>query len=63
MPGKLIIFSAPSGSGKSTIINWLMSHEELRMASVYHAQAAPREAQSATALNISSLRPKSSDAG
>ena len=32
MPGKLIIFSAPSGSGKSTIINWLMSHEELRMA-------------------------------
>lgn len=32
MNGKLIIFSAPSGSGKSTIINWLMGHEELRMA-------------------------------
>lgn len=32
MRGKLIIFSAPSGSGKSTIINWLMQHEELRMA-------------------------------
>lgn len=32
MKGKLIIFSAPSGTGKSTIINWLMSHEELRMA-------------------------------
>lgn len=32
MSGKLIIFSAPSGTGKSTIINWLMEHEELRMA-------------------------------
>lgn len=32
MTGKLIIFSAPSGTGKSTIINWLMQHEELRMA-------------------------------
>ncbi|MDO4158856.1 MAG: guanylate kinase [Prevotellaceae bacterium] len=32
MKGKLIIFSAPSGTGKSTIINWLMQHEELRMA-------------------------------
>lgn len=31
MSGKLIIFSAPSGSGKSTIINWLMSHKELRL--------------------------------
>lgn len=30
--GKVIIFSAPSGTGKSTIINWLMQHEELRMA-------------------------------
>lgn len=30
--GKVIIFSAPSGSGKSTIINWLMKHEELRLA-------------------------------
>lgn len=30
--GKLIIFSAPSGCGKSTIINWLMTHEELRLA-------------------------------
>lgn len=30
--GKLIIFSAPSGCGKSTIINWLMKHEELRLA-------------------------------
>lgn len=32
MSGKLIIFSAPSGTGKSTIINWLMEHEELKMA-------------------------------
>jgi len=32
MDGKLIIFSAPSGTGKSTIINWLMQHEELRLA-------------------------------
>lgn len=32
MTGKLIIFSAPSGTGKSTIINWLMQHEELRLA-------------------------------
>ena len=30
--GKLIIISAPSGSGKSTIINWLMTHEQLRLA-------------------------------
>ncbi|MBR4388938.1 MAG: guanylate kinase [Prevotella sp.] len=30
--GKLIIVSAPSGSGKSTIINWLMQHEELKLA-------------------------------
>ena len=30
--GKLIIVSAPSGSGKSTIINWLMTHEQLRLA-------------------------------
>lgn len=29
---KLIIFSAPSGSGKSTIIQWLMGHQELRLA-------------------------------
>ena len=43
MPGKLIIFSAPSGSGKSTIINWLMSHEELRMAfSISCSSRAPR---------------------
>ena len=43
MPGKLIIFSAPSGSGKSTIINWLMSHEELRMAfSISYTSRAPR---------------------
>ena len=43
MPGKLIIFSAPSGSGKSTIINWLMSHEELRMAfSISCTSRAPR---------------------
>ena len=42
-PGKLIIFSAPSGSGKSTIINWLMSHEELRMAfSISCTSRAPR---------------------
>ncbi len=32
MKGKLIIVSAPSGSGKSTIINWLMQHEELKLA-------------------------------
>lgn len=32
MKGKLIIFSAPSGTGKSTIINWLMTHKELRLA-------------------------------
>lgn len=39
----LIIFSAPSGSGKSTIINWLMQHEELRMAfSVSCTSRAPR---------------------
>lgn len=31
-PGRLIIFSAPSGCGKSTIINWLMGHEDLRLA-------------------------------
>ncbi len=43
MSGKLIIFSAPSGSGKSTIINWLMSHEELRMAfSISCTSRAPR---------------------
>ena len=43
MPGKLIIFSAPSGSGKSTIINWLMSHEELRMTfSISCTSRAPR---------------------
>ena len=43
MPGKLIIFSAPSGSGKSTIINWLMSHEELRIAfSISCTSRAPR---------------------
>lgn len=43
MPGKLIVFSAPSGSGKSTIINWLMSHEELRMAfSISCTSRAPR---------------------
>lgn len=30
--GKVIIFSAPSGTGKSTIINWLVQHEELRLA-------------------------------
>ena len=43
MPGKPIIFSAPSGSGKSTIINWLMSHEELRMAfSISCTSRAPR---------------------
>lgn len=43
MPGKLIIFSAPSGSGKSTIINWLMSHEELRMAfNISCTSRAPR---------------------
>ena len=39
----LIIFSAPSGSGKSTIINWLMQHEELRMAfSISCTSRAPR---------------------
>ncbi len=32
MNGKLIVFSAPSGTGKSTIINWLMQHDELKMA-------------------------------
>lgn len=43
MTGKLIIFSAPSGSGKSTIINWLMSHKELRMAfSISCTSRAPR---------------------
>ena len=43
MPGKLIIFSSPSGSGKCTIINWLMSHEELRMAfSISCTSRAPR---------------------
>ena len=30
--GKLLIFSAPSGSGKSTIVQWLMQHEDLRLA-------------------------------
>lgn len=41
--GKLIIFSAPSGTGKSTIINWLMQHEELRMAfSISCTSRAPR---------------------
>lgn len=41
--GRLIIFSAPSGSGKSTIINWLMQHEELRMAfSISCTSRAPR---------------------
>ena len=40
---RLIIFSAPSGSGKSTIINWLMQHEELRMAfSISCTSRAPR---------------------
>lgn len=43
MNGKLIIFSAPSGTGKSTIINWLMQHEELRMAfSISCTSRAPR---------------------
>lgn len=41
--GKVIIFSAPSGTGKSTIINWLMQHEELRMAfSISCTSRAPR---------------------
>ena len=41
--GKLLIFSAPSGSGKSTIINWLMQHEELRLAfSISCTSRAPR---------------------
>lgn len=41
--GRLILFSAPSGSGKSTIINWLMQHEELRMAfSISCTSRAPR---------------------
>ena len=40
---KLLIFSAPSGSGKSTIINWLMQHEELRLAfSISCTIRAPR---------------------
>lgn len=46
MNGKLIIFSAPSGSGKSTIINWLMRHEELRMAfSISCTSRSPRGAE------------------
>ena len=43
MEKKLLIFSAPSGSGKSTIINWLMQHEELRLAfSISCTSRAPR---------------------
>lgn len=46
MNGKLIIFSAPSGTGKSTIINWLMGHEELRMAfSISCTSRPPRGAE------------------
>lgn len=46
MNGKLIIFSAPSGTGKSTIIQWLMQHEELRMAfSISCTSRPPRGAE------------------
>ncbi|MBP3837665.1 MAG: guanylate kinase [Prevotella sp.] len=41
--GRLIIFSAPSGSGKSTIVQWLMQHEELKLAfSISCTSRAPR---------------------
>lgn len=41
MKGKLLIFSAPSGSGKSTIVQWLMKHEELRLAFSISATSRP----------------------
>jgi len=43
MRGKCLIFSAPSGSGKSTIVNWLLTHPELKMAfSISATSRAPR---------------------
>lgn len=38
---KLIIFSAPSGSGKSTIINYLLTHPELKLAFSISATSRP----------------------
>ncbi len=43
MRGKCLIFSAPSGSGKSTIVNWLLTHPELKMVfSISATSRAPR---------------------
>ena len=39
--GGLFIFSAPSGSGKSTIVQWLMTHPELRLAFSISATSRP----------------------
>lgn len=39
--GKLFVFSAPSGSGKSTIVQWLMTHPELRLAFSISATSRP----------------------
>ena len=41
MEGGLFIFSAPSGSGKSTIVQWLMTHPELRLAFSISATSRP----------------------
>ena len=43
MRGKCLIFSAPSGSGKSTIVQWLLTHPELKMVfSISATSRAPR---------------------
>ena len=39
--GKLFVFSAPSGSGKSTIVQWLMTHPELRLTFSISATSRP----------------------
>lgn len=41
MKGKCLIFSAPSGSGKSTIVNYLLTHPELKM--VFSVSATSRK--------------------
>ena len=41
MKGKCLIFSAPSGSGKSTIVNYLLTHPELKM--VFSISATSRK--------------------